>query len=111
METKLGAICVNCGKRYTNVPASFLCPECRLEAREIAIQRMEKEPDCIHVSGDSSNIDDLRKQFNENMNKLSKVEDKENRHYYMDELMCNTLSALGFGEGVDIFKSTDMWWA
>lgn len=38
-------------------------------------------------------------------------DDWELRHIYMDELLCETLKGLGYGEGVEIFNETSMWYA
>ena len=37
--------------------------------------------------------------------------DEEVVHIVMDGIMCNLLRMLGYGEGVDIFNSTPMWYA
>lgn len=37
--------------------------------------------------------------------------DEELCHVYMDGCMCNLLTELGYGEGVDIFVSADKWYA
>ena len=37
--------------------------------------------------------------------------DEETVHVAMDELMCDVLEYLGYGEGVEIFKNTPKWYA
>ena len=37
--------------------------------------------------------------------------DKEDAHMEMDNLMLDLLRALGYGDGVDIFESTDKWYS
>ena len=37
--------------------------------------------------------------------------DKEVCHMKMDDEMCALLSSLGYGKGIDIFESTDKWYA
>lgn len=49
--------------------------------------------------------------FKERMTELSKGEDIEDRHVYMDNLMCDLLRELGYGDGVDIFELTGKWYA
>lgn len=38
-------------------------------------------------------------------------DDEEEVHSRMDELMCDALSALGYGDGVDIFNRTNKWYS
>jgi hypothetical protein len=40
-----------------------------------------------------------------------KEEDEEVVHIVMDGIMCNLLRSLGYGEGVDIFDETPMWYS
>lgn len=42
---------------------------------------------------------------------LEHEDDEEVCHEKMDELMCETLRDLGFGEKVDIFENTPKWYA
>lgn len=37
--------------------------------------------------------------------------DEENQHRDADELMCNILRSLGYGDGVDIFDGMHKWYA
>lgn len=50
-------------------------------------------------------------EFAESMTKLSKNDDVECAHIFMDGLMCSVLRSLGYGVGVDIFKSTNKHYA
>ena len=50
-------------------------------------------------------------EFKNKMIELSKDDDIEDRHINMDCLMGEVLRSLGYGEGVDIFDKTDMWYA
>lgn len=34
----------------------------------------------------------------------------EEDHITMDDIMCNLLRSLGYGEGIDIFENTDKWY-
>lgn len=37
--------------------------------------------------------------------------DKEAVHMYMDDLMCELLSMLGYGDGIEVFNETNKWYA
>lgn len=37
--------------------------------------------------------------------------DEEYGHIAMDEIMCDLLKSLGYGEGIDIFENTPKWYA
>ena len=39
------------------------------------------------------------------------IYDKEAAHLEADRLMCEILSALGYGDGVAIFETADLWYA
>lgn len=50
-------------------------------------------------------------EFKQEMLKISDGENGiDGNHRDADALMCNTLSALGFGEGVEIFRSMEKWY-
>ena len=50
--------------------------------------------------------------FKERMNVLADdTGDTELCHEYMDDLMCDVLRELGYGEGIDVFESTHKWYA
>jgi hypothetical protein len=53
------------------------------------------------------------KEFTKKMKEIAKKYegDEEAVHAKMDELMCDTLTKLGYGDGVDIFIETDKWYA
>ena len=38
-------------------------------------------------------------------------DDPERAHGKMDDLMCEVLESLGYGEGVEIFRNTRLWYA
>ena len=49
-------------------------------------------------------------------NKMAEIQtqwedDEEVCHSEMDNLMCDLLRHMGFGEGVDIFENTPKWYA
>ena len=49
-------------------------------------------------------------EFRDKMEELSHL-DTERRHIKMDECMCDLLTELGYGEGVEIFNSVLLWYA
>ena len=52
-------------------------------------------------------------EFENEMAKLRfvKDDDLEGRHVAMDELMCDVLRSLGYGDGIDIFNNTHKWYS
>lgn len=60
-------------------------------------------------------LKDTRAEFAEKMREYetiaANVHDLEEAHIFMDDLMCETLRSLGYGEGVDIFENTHKWYA
>lgn len=52
-------------------------------------------------------------EFTERMLAISKTMglDLEGTHIEMDDLMCEALNCLGYGDGVEIFKETEKWYA
>ncbi len=38
-------------------------------------------------------------------------EDEEEVHMHMDNLMCELLSTLGYGDGIDVFNKTYKWYS
>ena len=50
-------------------------------------------------------------EFKNKMSKLTEDDDIELRHEHMDGLLLKVLRSLGYGEGVDIFVNTKMWYA
>lgn len=50
-------------------------------------------------------------EFAEKMESLTMNIDTEGMHWDMDDLMCETLKALGYEEGVEIFENTLKWYA
>ena len=49
-------------------------------------------------------------EFAEKMKSLAMDNDPEVVHSNMDVLMCETLKALGYEEGIEIFENTDKWY-
>lgn len=47
-----------------------------------------------------------KEQFKEYMETFAKMDDIEMSHIAMDNLMCETLEQLGYGEGIKIFLNT-----
>ena len=39
------------------------------------------------------------------------INDPENRHEAMDDLLCRVLDSLGYGEGVKVYKQSEKWYA
>ena len=52
-----------------------------------------------------------REDFAKKMQELSDMNDTEGAHCEMDDLLCDMLRELGYGEGVDIFEARDKWYA
>lgn len=50
-------------------------------------------------------------EFKEKMEHLKNANDPEVTHEKADALMCEVLSALGYAEGVQIFKELTKWYA
>lgn len=50
------------------------------------------------------------KEFRDRMEELSHL-DTERRHIEMDACMCDLLTELGYGEGVEIFNSVTLWYS
>lgn len=50
------------------------------------------------------------KEFRDRMEELSHL-DTESRHIEMDACMCDLLTELGYGEGVEIFNSVALWYS
>lgn len=56
--------------------------------------------------------DEFKQAMAEARHKYWEIEtDEEFVHIKMDEIMCNTLRSLGYGEGIDIFYNTPMWYS
>lgn len=51
------------------------------------------------------------KCFANKMRCLDEMNDPEIGHYKADELMCELLTELRYGEGVEIFKEMSKWYA
>ena len=42
---------------------------------------------------------------------IDEKDDKEDFHIKADDLMCNLLIELGYGQGVEVFLDTPVWYA
>lgn len=51
------------------------------------------------------------KHFHDHMLALSEITDPEERHRRMDRAMCYLLEELGYVEAVNVFISTEKWYA
>lgn len=49
--------------------------------------------------------------FRRKMEEINKGYDTEATHAEADDLMCNVLASLGYGGGVEIFRSMHKWYA
>ena len=52
-----------------------------------------------------------KEKFKNKMQAIADIRDTEGRHIEADELMCEALDDLGYGEGVEIFVSMEKWYA
>ena len=50
-------------------------------------------------------------EFEEAMSRIAATVDIEERHIEADDLMCEVLTELGFGRGVEIFERMPKWYA
>lgn len=50
-------------------------------------------------------------QFKQKMLEIKGIKDEENRHVEADYLMGEVLKELGYGDGVEIFREMDLWYA
>lgn len=51
------------------------------------------------------------KEFKTAMELASISGNTEEMHIDMDDLMCNLLIELGYGDGIEVFKNTNKWYA
>lgn len=56
-------------------------------------------------------LEKLQEKFASDMEYAFVGNDTEQNHAFADELMCSLLEDLGFGEGVEIFRSANKWYA
>ena len=75
-----------------------------VEAFRMAIQVLEQEPEQRHWGG-------TPQEFAEKMYQLAENGDAEADHIKADELMCQLLTSLGYGEGVKIFREMYKWYS
>ena len=52
-----------------------------------------------------------KEEFRNKMQAIADKRDIEEGHIEADDLMCELLKGLGYGEGVDIFEGMDRWYA
>jgi len=50
-------------------------------------------------------------EFLDRMSEIAKNGDQEAAHADADDLMCELLESLGYGDGVDVFRAMDKWYA
>jgi hypothetical protein len=50
-------------------------------------------------------------EFADKMREASRSADIEANHSIADDLMCELLRSLGYGDGIDIFEEMDKWYA
>lgn len=52
-------------------------------------------------------------EFKERMKKICESSDynTEDRHVFADDLMCELLRSLGYGDGVEIFEAAPKWYS
>ena len=81
------------------------------------LDRIVELPIINTISEDESpRIFDFEKEFSilgftNEMRRIMRNKDKEDRHYEADMCMCRLLEELGYGEGVEIFKKAEKWYA
>ena len=56
-------------------------------------------------------LEKLQEKFASDMEYAFAGNNVEQNHAYADELMCTLLEDLGFGDGVEIFRSANKWYA
>ena len=78
------------------------CDEC-VEALDMAIEALQ-EPKQRHWVG-------TPQEFAKKMSQLAGGDDAEADHIKADELMCQLLTSLGYGEGVKIFRDMYKWYS
>lgn len=50
-------------------------------------------------------------EFLKDMQTVASSNDPEWSHGYMDDMMCNLLKQLGYGEAIEVFRHTEKWYA
>ena len=96
----LGRLLIHCDP--TDCPHSD-CDRC-IEAINMAGDALEQEPKQRHWAG-------TPEEFAKKMYQLAGSGDEEADHVKADELMCQLLTSLGYGEGVKIFRDMDKWYS
>ena len=91
-------------------PCHAECMEETMDIKEFMEARAKQEQSRVkNYPPARMPTDEEIRVFTEQMIELSKETDIEDRHISMDGLMCDLLESLGFGEGVEIFHSTEKW--
>ena len=70
----------------------------------MAIDALKKQPNEWHWGG-------TPQEFAKKMSQLAESGDEEADHVKADELMCQLLTSLGYGEGVKIFRDMHKWYS
>ena len=87
-----------------------ICKQLRASSAEIAFeirQLMYKQ----EGPKEKERVENMTpKEFRDRMEELSHL-DTERRHIEMDNCMCDLLTELGYGEGVEIFNSVTLWYS
>ena len=50
-------------------------------------------------------------EFLKDMQTVASSNDPECSHVYMDDMMCDLLKQLGYGEAIEVFRHTEKWYA
>lgn len=78
---------------------------------DVFMELLPDEPEDTKMMPVYMNLDTNPQKFKEQMLKISDGENGiDGNHRDADRLMCDTLSSLGFGEGVEIFRSMEKWY-
>lgn len=75
------------------------------------MRKLEPIPKKVDVESDSNPIS--KEAFLVRMENIfySSGKDVEGCHGAMDDLMCEVLRSLGYGDGVDVFEAAEKWYA
>ena len=95
----------------------YNCPCCDNE--QAYCTALENSPECVYKERlpecPIKEITITPEIFAERMKNIQELYsdryDTEERHKAMDDLMCELLRELGYGEGIDIFEETSKWYA
>ena len=118
-------ICDRCGKKIepdiTFTDMYQLTQQIIMPRYQIKLNNGEawkKESTEIHLCDDCNKAlnswlegYDKPEEFRSKMKTLAEDDDPESFHSYADDLMCETLTELGYGEGVKIFEDEEKWYS